>query len=327
MDRAVTQDEVRLRKGSSLKDRLIRASLGVFVLLFAVPAFVNWNWAHQLPNLAVLFALPLGCFLLGVAALELNVAWIITRNGILIGEQRPLGRVRKTLIRNGDLSSIEVRRGSIANRFSYTLACRLASGDVLISPPLPDVTRVNATSATIARLLGLQRIAPVDNPLEASNAEMRLGKPVKPGRGGPVRILVAVVASVCGLLFAAAFWQGDVFSEQAIVLWSLGLIVALGFYKYAQRLAGMCWMIRHGEVRVERIALNGQHRADTIRSGDVESFDIERGNSKGDRHVITIRLRSGQRFRSPDITGEDQASAVRAEIIRRLEMESRDHSA
>jgi hypothetical protein len=327
MDRAVTQDEVRLRKGSSLKDRLIRASLGVFVLLFAVPAFVSWNWADQLPSLAVVIALPLGCFLLGVAALEQNVAWIITRNGIVIGEQRPLGKVQKTFIPDRDLSHIEVRRGGIANPFSYALACRLASGDLLISPPLPDVTRVNATSATIARLLGLREIAPVDNPLEATNAEMRLGKQVKPERGRLVLFLVAMVAGVCGLLFAAAFWQGDVFSERAIVLWSLGLIVALGFYKYAHRLAGTCWMIRDGGVRVERIALNGRHRADTIKSGDVESIDIERGNSKGDRHVITIRLRTGQRFRSPDITGEDQANAVRAEIIRRLEIRSQESSA
>jgi hypothetical protein len=323
----VTQDEVRLRKGSSLKDRLIRASLGVFVLLFASPGFVAWASDHRLPNLAYFLALPLGGFLLAVAAFERNVAWIITPNGILIGEQRPLGRVRKTFIPNGELSHIDVRKGGIANPFSYTLACRLASKDVLISPPLPDVTRVNETSATIARLLGLEEIAAVDNPLEATKAELRLGKPIKPGRGRYVRIFVAVVAGTCGLLFAAAFWQGDVFSERAIVLWSLGLMVALGFYKYAHRLAGTSWIIRHGEVRVERITLNGQHRTDTIRSGDVESFDIERGNSKGDRHVITIRLRNGQRFRSPDIAGEDQASAVRAEIIRRLQLASRDQPA
>jgi hypothetical protein len=327
MDKTATQHEVRLRKGSSLKDRLIRAGLGVFVLLFAVPGLVSWNWAHQLPNLAVLFALPLGGFLLAVAAFERNVAWIITPNGILIGEQRPPGRVRKTFIPNGELSHIDVRKGGIANPFSYTLACRLASGDVLISPPLPDVTRVNETSATVARLLGLEDIAAVDNPLEATKAELRLGKPIKPARGRLVRISVALVAATCGLLFAAAFWQGDMFSERAIVLWSLGLMVALGFYKYAHRLASTSWIICHGEVRVERIALNGQHRADTIRSGDVESFEIERGNSKGDRHVITITLRNGDRFRSPDIAGEDQASAVRAEIIRRLQLESPDQPA
>jgi membrane protein YdbS with pleckstrin-like domain len=327
MDRAVTQHEVRLRKGSSLKDRLIRASLGVLVLLFAVPGLVSWAWERELPNLAAFLALPLGSFLLGVAALERNVAWIITPNGILIGEQRPLGHVRKTFIRSREVSHIDVRRGGIANPFSFTLACRLASGEVLVSPPLPDVTRVNQTSAAIARLLGLREIAAVDNPLEATSSEIRLGKPVDPDRGPRVLIVVAIVAGVCGLLFAAALSQADAFSAQAIVLWSLGLIVALGFYKYAYRLAGTCWIIRHGEIRIERIVLNGRYRADTIDIGDVDTIDIERGNSRGDRHVITMRLRSGGKFRSPDITGEDQAHAVRAEIIRRLEVDQREHSA
>jgi membrane protein YdbS with pleckstrin-like domain len=155
---------------------------------------------------------------------------------------------------------------------------------------------------------------------------MRLGKPVNPERGRVVLICVAAVAIACGLLFAAALRQEDVFSAQAIVLWSLGLIVLLGFTKYAHRLAGRCWIIRRGEVRVERIALNGRYRADTMTRDDIDSIDIERGTSKGDRHVITIRLQTGKRFRSPDITGEDQASAIRAEIIRRLDMGSRKNS-
>jgi len=326
MDTAATRDEVRLRKGSSLKDRLIRAGLGVFVLLLAVPGIVAWDWADQLPSLTALLALPLGGFLVIVAALESNVAWIITRDGIVIGEQRPLGHVRKRLIRKDDVAEVQVRRTNIANPYHFSIACRLASGNVLISPPLPDVTRVNVTSAMVARLLGLPDIAAVDNPLEATKAEMRLGKPVNPERGRAVLMCVVAVAVLCGLLFAAALWQDDVFSAQAIVLGSLGLIVALGFTKYAHRLAGRCWIIRHGAARIERIALNGRYRTHTIRSGDVSSIDIERGNSKGDKHVITIRLRTGERFRSPDITGEDQANAVRAEIIRRLAIASPENS-
>lgn len=326
MDRAATRDEVRLRKGSSLKDRLFRASLGVLVLLFAVPGIVTWDWADQLPSLTALLALPLGGFLIVVAALESNVAWIITGDGILIGEQRPLGHVRKRLIRSDDVTGLQLRKASIANPYHFSLACTLASGDLLISPPLPDVTRVNATGAMVARLLGLPDIAPVDNPLEATKTAMRLGKPVNPERGRAVRICVALVTIACSLLFAAALWQDDVFSAQAIVLWSLGLIVVLGFTKYAHRLAGRCWIIRHGEVRVERIALNGRYRTDTMTSDDVDSIDLERGTSKGDRHVITIGLRTGQRFRSPDITGEDQANAIRAEIIRRLDIESLTNS-
>jgi hypothetical protein len=327
MDRPATRDEVRLRKGSSLKDRLFRASLGILVLLLAVPGIVSWDWADQLPSLTALLAVPLGGFLIIVAALESNVAWIITCDGIMIGEQRPLGHVRKRLIGRDDVAGLQLRKASIANPYHFSLACRLASGDLLISPPLPDVTRVNATSAMAAHLLGLPDIAAVDNPLEATKTAMRLGKPVNPRRGRFVRTCVAVAAIACSLLFAAALWQDDPFSAQAIVLWSLGLIVVFGFYKYAHRLAGRCWFIRHGEVRVERIALNGRYRTDTVTGDDVDSIDIERGTSKGDRHVIAIRLRAGRRFRSPDITGEDQAGAIRAEIIRRLDIESPDHSA
>jgi len=326
MNRAATQSEVRLRKGSSLKDRLFRASLGGLVLLLAIPGILSLDWGDQLPSLAALLALPLGGFLIIVAALESNVAWIITGDGIVIGEQRPLGHVRKRLIRREEVAGLQLRKASLANPYHFTLACKLVSGDLLISPPLPDVTRVNATSAMVARLLGLPGIAAVDNPLEATKAAMRLGKPVNPARGRVVRICVAVVAVACGLLFAAALWQGDVFSAQAIVLGSLGLIVAFGFYKYAYRLAGTCWIIRHGEIRVERIVLSGRYRTDTIASADVDSIDIERGRSKGDRHVITLRLRSGRSFRSPDITGDDQASAIRAEIVRRLNMDARTTS-
>jgi hypothetical protein len=78
MDMALTQDEVRLRKGSSLRDRLFRASVGVLVLLFAIPGIVTWDWAEHLPSLTALLALPLGGFLVIVAAIESNVAWIIT---------------------------------------------------------------------------------------------------------------------------------------------------------------------------------------------------------------------------------------------------------
>ena len=321
MDKALTQDEVRLRKGSSLRDRLFRASVGGLVLLFAIPGIVTWDWSEHLPSLTALLALPLGGFLVIVAAIESNVAWIITGDGIMIGEQRPLGRVRKRLIRRDDVAGLQLRRAHIANPYHFNLACRLASGDVLISPPLPDITRVNATVAMVARLLGVRQIATIDNPLEATHAEMRLGKPVNPGRGPAVLMAVVAVACVCGLLFAAAAWQTDMVSALAIVLWSLGLLVALGFYKYAHRVAGNSWIIRHGEVCAERIALNGRYRTDSIRRGDVASVDIETGTAKGDRHAITIRLRNGQRFRSPDITGEDQTHAVRAEIMRRLEME------
>ena len=147
MDTAANPDEVRLRKGSPLRERLVRAGAGALVLLILVPGLLTW--ASGGPPLAAAFwAAPLGLFLIGVAALERNVAWIITRDGILIGEQLPLGQVHKRLIDNHDIADVRVRKNRFSYPASFSLACRLASGNVLISPPLPDITRVNETSAS-----------------------------------------------------------------------------------------------------------------------------------------------------------------------------------
>src|SRR5262249_26252564 len=154
------------------------AGSGALVLLIAAPGLIGWVSGGPPLALAVVWALPLGGFLIGVAALERNIAWIITRGGILIGAQRPLGPVRRRLIERHDIASLHVRKNRLAYPASFSLACHLASGDVLISPPLADITRVNDTCATVARLLGRTDAIPVDNPLDAANAEMRLGSSI-----------------------------------------------------------------------------------------------------------------------------------------------------
>src|SRR5262245_31319590 len=208
MDKAATLDEVRLRKGSSLKERLIRAASGALVLLIAIPGLIGWVSGGPPLALAVVWALPLGCFLIGVAALERNIAWIITRGGILIGAQRPLGPVRRRLIASDDIANLHVRKNRLAYPASFSLACRLASGDVLISPPLPDITRVNETCATIARLLGRTDAIPVDNPLDAANAEIRLGSSISFGHVRKIRGGIAVLTGLCSLPLAIALLSG-----------------------------------------------------------------------------------------------------------------------
>src|SRR3954447_20512384 len=200
MHAAATPDEVRLRRGSSLSERLVWAGSGGAVLLIVVPGLVTWASGGP-PLAAVFWAVPLGIFLIGVAALESNVVWIVTPDGIAIGEQRPMGQVRKRLIGIHDIADVSVCK----NRFSYpkgfSLRCRLASGDVLVSPPLPDITRVNETAATVTGLLGLPDALAIDNPLEAGNAEIILGSPVTPDLGRVIRMAVPVVAGLCALPF------------------------------------------------------------------------------------------------------------------------------
>lgn len=318
MDSAAKPDEVRLRKGSSLSERLIWAGSGALVLLIVIPGLVNWaSGGPPLP--AAFWAVPLGLFLIGVAVLERNIAWIVTQDGILIGEQRPFGQVHKRLIDRRDIVDVRIRK----NRFSYpagfSLACTLASGGVLISPPLPDITRVNETSARIARLLGRPDAAPVDNPLDADNAEITLGSPASAEFGRVIRMVAPVLAGLCAVPFFVAFWIGE--WELALgLLLPLSLIIATALYRYAHRLSGAFWIIRHGEIRIERIALNGQPSADTIRADDVAEIEIDRPSTKSRTFNIRVRLRTGQTFRSPTRYDENGALAVRAEIIRRLNM-------
>ena len=316
MDAAASQDEVRLRKGSSLSERLVWAGSGAAVLLLVVPGLVTWAWGGP-PLAAAFWAVPLGLFLIGVAALESNVAWIITRDGILIGEQRPIGPVHKRMIGIDDIADVRVRRNQFSYPQSFSLWCRLASGEILVSPPLPDITRVNETAATVARLLDLPDTASVDNPFDAANPEIVLRSPVSLDIGWLIRMAVPLLAGLCSLPFLFAFTVGE--SELALgLLLPLGVIVAIALYRYTHRLSGARWIIRHGEVRIERISLSGRLSAETIKAGDVVGIEVDKPDTRGRTCTISIRLRTGQTFLSPTRHDENGGRAVCAEIIRRL---------
>jgi hypothetical protein len=168
-------------------------------------------------------------------------------------------------------------------------------------------------------LLGRPDAAPVDNPLDADNAEITLGSPASAEFGRAVRMIAPVLAGLCAVPFFVAFWIGE--WELALgLLLPLALIVAIALYRYAHRLSGAFWIIRHGEIRIERIALNGQPSADTIRADDVAEIEVDRPNAMSRICNFSVRLRSGQTFRSPTRYDENGALAVRAEIVRRLNM-------
>jgi hypothetical protein len=98
----------------------------------------------------------------------------------------------------------------------------------------------------------------------------------------------------------------------------LGLIVAVALYRYTHRLSGTRWIVRHGDIRIERISWNGRLFAETIRSGDVAGIDVDNSNTRGQTFTVNIRLHTGQTFHSPTRHDENGAQAVRAEIMRRL---------
>lgn len=316
MQAAANPDEVRLRKGSSLSERLVWAGSGAVILLIVIPGLLTWVSGGP-PLAAAFWAVPLGLFLIGVAALESNVAWIITRDGILIGRQRPIGPVHKRLIEIHDIADVGVRRNRFSYPKSFSLWFTLASGDVLVSPPLPDITRVNETATTVARLLDLPDTAYVDNPFDAANAEIILRSPVSLDLGWLIRMSVPLLAGLCSVPFLVAFGIGE--SELALgLLLPLGLIVAIAIYRYTRRLSGARWIVRYGEVRIERIALSGRLSAETVKADDVAGIEVDKPDTRGRTCTISIRLHAGRTFRSPTRHDENDARAVRAEIIRRL---------
>ncbi|NOJ50616.1 hypothetical protein [Bradyrhizobium archetypum] len=313
MDAAANENEVRLRKGTSLNERLALAGAAALLCLIALPGLVHLASGHWL-GIAALFALLFGCLLLGASLLDRNVVWIITPGGILIGEQRPFGKLHKRLIRPDEISKMHLRRNS-GRSIEFSLAFVTASEDVLTSPPLPDVTQVHETTVRIARLLRLPDPEPVENPLDAVNAGIRLGKPVNSKRVRGFKVLIVLLAGALSIPFIYALWN-DKLSPFGIAVWSLGAIAAYVLLRSVNRMSA-CWIVHDGAIRIERLSWNGTE-VEMIAGSDVEAVDVESGGRKDSLYVITIRLRTGRKIRSPALAGKDQTRAVQAEIVRRL---------
>lgn len=230
MDTAANSDEVRLRKGESFNERLMIAGFGLACCLFAIPDFGSATQSGRLP-LGGVVALLFGCLLIAGAIFKRNVVWIITPDGILIGEQSPFGRLRRQVIATEKISQMHLRKDDGA-RAEFRLAFTTVSGDTLTSPPLPDVTQVYDVTVRVARLLALPEPTSVNNPLDAFNPEIFLGQPIRPKTGEEYRLLIVLLACVLSIPFAYALWRGEL-SALGAAAWTLGIILAAVLFKYA----------------------------------------------------------------------------------------------
>lgn len=314
MDAVANENEVRLRKGTSLNERLVLAGIAIVVCLIALPGLAhlaNDQWL----GIAALCALLFGCLLLVAALFDQNVVWIVTPGEILIGEQRPFGKLHSRSIRKEELSEMRLRR-SIGKSVEFTLIFETGSGDTLISPPLPDVTQVKRTTVQIARLLQLPAPELAENPLDAANAAIRLGQPVSARRLWAFRALAGLL--VCSVVLPPVFalWSGKL-TGPGVAVWSFGAIVAFLLTRYLYRASG-CWVVRDGGLRMERLSLTGAIEVITAGGDDVNDVDVESGGRRGSHYALTARLHSGRKVRSPVLVGKEQTRAVQAEVIRRL---------
>jgi hypothetical protein len=315
MDDATTSNDVRLREGSSIAQRLVMAGSAAAVALCFTPGLFTHDALEVIISVVALLA---GAAFVGAVMLAPAVVWIITPDEILIGQQRPFGKLRTRIVGKDDITGLQVP-GSKTAKTRFQLAFTLASGERLTSPPLSDVTHVHETVARIAAQFGVADVEAPSNPLDASNPEMRLGDPVEPFSGRDIRIAALIVVALSAAPYAYRLWRGLSPGPVDIMLLPLGAVAAFAVYRFANLVTGAFWIIRQGDIRVERLWGDGQPRADHIEGHDVKAITVERRGRSEDEHcIVVIRLQSGGRFRSPRIGSRNEARAVAAEIVRRL---------
>ncbi|PDT81916.1 hypothetical protein CO669_34820, partial [Bradyrhizobium sp. Y36] len=243
------------------------------------------------------------------------VVWIITPDEILIGQERPFGKLRTRIVAKGDIAELQVR-GDRGHPERFAIFLKLASGDQLTSPRIAEITRTNETSRRIAELLGTSLTVPPANPLDATNAEIRIGDPVRKSGREEVRMGILVFASLYTILYAYMLWKDSSPSLPTVILPLIGYVVAFLLFQSAHRFAGESWIVRHGEILIERISRSGELSADAITDRDIESIFVNQPDEGS--CSVAVNLRSGKTMHSPNIGTETETQAVSDEIVRRL---------
>jgi hypothetical protein len=315
MDDTPPSTDIRLREGSSIAQRLVMSAFAAAVALCFTPGL----FTHDTMEIIIsVVALLVGAgFVVGIMMAP-AVVWIITPDEILIGQQRPFGKLRTRIVAKDDIAGLQVP-GSKRAKARFQLAFTLASGERLTSPPISDVTHVHDTVARIAEQFGVPNVETPVNPLDASNPEMRLGEPLEPFPARDIRIVALIAVALSAVPYAYKLWRGLSPSHVDILLLPLGALAAFAVYRYANLVTGAFWIVRQADIRVERLWGDGSLRADHIEGRDVKTVTVERRGRSEDEHcIVVIRLHSGQRFRSPRIGSRLEARAVATEIVRRL---------
>lgn len=315
MDDATTSTDIRLREGASIAQRLVMSAFAAAVALCFTPGL----FTRDTLEIAIsVVALLVGAgFVVGIMMAP-AVVWIITANEILIGTQRPFGKLQTRVVAKDAIAGLQVP-GSKRVKARFQLVFTLASGERLTSPPIADVTHVRDIVARIAAQFDVPNVEEPVNPLDASNPEMQLGEPLEAFSVRDIRIVALIVIALSAVPYAYKLWRGWPPTHVDILLLPLGVLAAFAVHRYANLVTGAFWIIREGDIRVERLWGNGTPRADHIAGAEVKTITVDRRGRSEDEHcIVTIRTRAGKRFRSPRIGSRVEARAVGAEIARRL---------
>ena len=160
MDDAPTSNDIRLREGASIAQRLIKAGFAAAVALCFTPGL----FTHDTTEVVIsVVALLVGAALIAGVMLAPAVVWIITPDEILIGHQRPFGRLHSRVIPKDQITALQVS-GSRSAKARFQLTFTLVSGERLTSPPISDVTHVRETVARIAAQFDVPDVEAPANP-------------------------------------------------------------------------------------------------------------------------------------------------------------------
>lgn len=294
------------------------AGFANIVLVISVCGLASWARNGYAEIVAALVGLVIGIAMLCEAAFGADELWTIALDMIVVESTRPFGQPNVRFVRREEISGIRINRDG-ANPTCFRLALQLTSGEHLISPPFPEVTHVRETAAQIAEQLGVLDMDSPVNPLDATNMEVRIGAPLRKAPGTFQRIIILIIAGLCTIFYAFKFWNGLPLATAEVIFVPIVAIIFLLSFRYAHTSAGAFWIVRHRELRVERLTRDGKPIVDTITGSDVATIEPEcDSRAEGERYVVRIDLLSGQKFLSQGIGTKAETQAVSDEIARRL---------
>ena len=105
MNDATTSNDIRLREGSSIAQRLVVAGSAAAVALCFTPGLFTHDAFEVIISVIALLA---GAAFVGVVMLTPAVVWIITPDEILIGRQRPFGQLQTRVVGKDEITGLQV---------------------------------------------------------------------------------------------------------------------------------------------------------------------------------------------------------------------------
>ncbi len=235
-------------------------ALPYVVCLIALPGLAHLA-GDQWLGIAALFALLFGCLLLGAALLrsQRRLDHYARRN-----PDRRTASVREAApkTRSGMMNYRGcVSEGTVGQSVEFSLVFETGIGRyAYLAPAAGHHAGATKPPRGLRGCCGLPDPAPVENPLDAANAGIPLGQAGQPRTRSRAYRAAHRAALACVLSTSVPHraLERQIDPALGIAVWSLGAIVAFALLPIrALYRPSACWIVRDGDIRIERLSLNG----------------------------------------------------------------------